>query len=337
MAATIFILGFVFGAILQYAKLNKFNTISGLAIREDFTVAKAIAIAIGVGVILLNTEIAMGLASYHVKNFTLGGIVIGGLIFGSGLAMLGYCPGTLFISLGEGSIDAFIGILGGLVAGLVYTLILPSIKGILGPNWGAISLNSLVGTNVLFFLLFIALGILFIAMSFWLHKIDKNKEKKWIYSGIALGILNPIVFSTALTNRPIGASTTFPYLADLMTGVTNNAYFTKIKTPGNWELIFLAGAFVAALVLSLIKKDFKLTLVHDNWKKYKGTSNSNRIVWAFISGFLLIFGARMAGGCTSGHVLPGGMQLAVSSLTFAIFVFAGLLITGNIFYRVKKS
>jgi hypothetical protein len=45
----------------------------------------------------------------------------------------------------------------------------------------------------------------------------------------------------------------------------------------------------------------------------------------------------MAGGCTSGHVLSGGMQLAVSSLVFAIFVFAGLLLTGRFFYQAKAG
>jgi uncharacterized membrane protein YedE/YeeE len=44
----------------------------------------------------------------------------------------------------------------------------------------------------------------------------------------------------------------------------------------------------------------------------------------------------MAGGCTCGHIISGGMQLAASCLTFAIFVFAGLLITGKLFYQSSK-
>lgn len=48
-------------------------------------------------------------------------------------------------------------------------------------------------------------------------------------------------------------------------------------------------------------------------------------------------GARMSGGCTSGHILSGGMQLALSSFIFAIFVFASLLITGRFFYREKTT
>ena len=335
MTITILILGFLFGAILQYASLNKYNVISGLALRENFAVAKAIAIAIGIGAILLNVEIAMGFASYHVKPFVVGGLILGGLIFGSGMAILGYCPGTLAISAGEGSLDAVIGIVGGLFGGVFYTLVLPFISPILGSNMGKISLNSLVGTNSLFFVLLFIIGGAFIFSAFYLHKKNKDKSKKWIFSGVALAILNIIVFSSGVTNRPIGASTTFPYVADLFTGLTNNDYFNKIKTPGNWEMIFLFGAFAAGLAISLIKKDFKLTLIHKNWEKRKGNSNINRAIWSFIGGFVLIFGARMAGGCTSGHILSGGMQLAFSSLFFAVFVFIGLLTTGKLFYKSK--
>ena len=308
-----------------------------MAILENFAVAKTIAVAIGFGAILLSIEIGLGFATYHVKPLILGGIVFGGLIFGSGMAILGYCPGTLPISLGEGSLDALIGIIGGIAGGVVYTIILPSIHGVLGPDLGNISLKSLVGENaVLFYLLVFVVASLFIGISFWIHKKEKAKDLKWLVSGIALAILTPIVFLTALTNRVIGASTFYPYFGDLITGTTGNSYFDKIKEPGQWEMVFLAGAFFSGLILSLIRKDFKFVLIHDNWKKHKGNSAYKRIIWAFIGGFILIIGARMAGGCTSGHIISGGMQLAVSSLTFAIFVFAGLLITGKLFYQSSK-
>ena len=44
----------------------------------------------------------------------------------------------------------------------------------------------------------------------------------------------------------------------------------------------------------------------------------------------------MAGGCTSGHIISGGMQLSLSSFVFAAFVFAGLLLTGRLFYSKGK-
>ncbi len=333
MFVLILFLGILFGLTLQYSSLNKYNTISVMATLENLTVAKAIAVAVGLGAILINAEIGLGLASYHIKPFVLGGLLIGGILFGAGMAILGYCPGTLAISLGEGSLDALAGIVGALFGGLAYTLLLPSIKGILGPDFGALSLQAAIDSNVLFYILVFVAGAIFIGLAFWMNKLEKGSNYRWLFSGIALAVLNVLVFSHALTDRVIGASTTYPYVADLVTGTTQNEYFTKIQKPGHWELIFLTGAFLAGLVGSMIKKDFKLEMVHENWEKYKGTSVSKRTIWAFVGGFILLLGARMAGGCTSGHVLSGGMQLAFSSLFFAVIVFASLLITGKLFYK----
>ena len=329
-----FTFGILFGGILQYARLNKFNTISGLALLKDFAVAKAILIAMGVGAILINVEIGTGFASYHTKPMILVGIILGGIVFGSGMAILGYCPGTLPISAGEGSVDAMVGILGGLSGGLVYTLALPYLNQILGPDLGNTSLKTLFPENMTwFYILVFLIAVFFIFLSFWIHKIEKTKDLKWAISGIALAVLNAIIFLKFTSDRPIGASTTFPYAVDTFLGATNNEYYLKIKASGHWELIFLSGAFISGLIFSLIRKDFKFVLIHENWKTYKGSSDIQRVIWSFIGGFLIIFGARMADGCTSGHIISGGMQFALSSYVFAIFVFAGLLITGRFFYK----
>ncbi len=342
MTSTILILAFgaIFGYLIRYSNLNRFDVISKDSTLKDLTVAKTILLIIGLGAIILNTEIALGLATYHVKPFVVGGIILGGILFGIGMAILGYCPGTLPISMGEGSIDAFIGIIGGLFGGLFYTIILPFIQPILGPNIGKISLDSIIGTNsTIFFSLVIIISIIFIALSFILHSYEKkqnfNKQLnyKWIVTGVGLAILNAVVFLKATTNRPIGASTSYPYVADSITTLTQNSYFNKIKTPGNWELIFLAAAFLISLIIALIKGEFKLKSIHSHWEQKRGTSVKNRLIWAFIGGFILLFGARMAGGCTSGHIISGGMQLAISSLIFGAFVFSAFIITGKLFYK----
>jgi uncharacterized protein len=336
MTALILLLGFLFGSILQYAKLNRYNVISGMATLENFAVAKAIAVAIGVGAVIIAIEIGLGLASYHIKPFILGGIAIGGVIFGAGMAILGYCPGTLAISLGEGSIDALLGIAGALFGGFVYTVLLPSFQSILGPDLGSFSLYTLIGQHhFIFYLVDVIIGVAFILAAFRLNKLEKAPDMKWFYAGIGLALLNAVVFLSVGTDRIIGASTAYPYVADLITGTTYNSYFPKIQGPGKWEVLFLTGAFVSGIVISLFRKEFKITLIHSNWEKYKGNSIAKRIIWSFIGGFILIFGARMAGGCTSGHILSGGMQLAVSSLVFAVFVFGGLLFTGKYFYKNK--
>ncbi len=334
----IFVFGALFGLILQYAGLNKYNTISGQALLKDNTVAKAILLTVGLGAILFGIVAGLGFASFHIKPFVTGGLIFGGLIFGAGMAILGYCPGTLPVSLGEGSMDALTGIIGGLFGGLTFTLTLPSIKGVLGPNLGKISLHSVLGASpALYYIVLVILGMLIIYAAFYIHIREKAVNKRWIYAGVALALLDVIVFLSATTNRPIGASTSYPWLADAVSGLTDNSYFQKIQTPGAWEGIFLLGTILAAFAGSLIKGSFKLTMVHDNWKKYKNDSAVSRAIWAFVGGFILIFGARMAGGCTSGHIISGGMQMAFSSFTFGIFVFAGLIITGKLFYKASHD
>lgn len=333
MTFLILIFGFLFGALLQSARLNKYNTISGMARLEDYTVAKAIAVAVGVGAILLSVEIGLGYASWHTKPILLAGIAVGGLIFGAGMAILGYCPGTLPISLGEGSMDALVGIVGGIAGGIVYTLIQPSIKGMLGPDLGKHTLQSALGGGALYYLLTFVFGLALVGTAFLLNKLENKKNYNWLFAGIGLAVLNCIVFLTAVFDRQIGASTTYPYVGDLLTGLTQNDYFASTVKPGQWELIFLAGSVLSGLVISLIRKDFKIQLIHSGWAKTEGSSPVKRIAWAFIGGFIMLIGARMAGGCTSGHVISGGMQVAASSLLFGAFVFAGLLITGKLFYK----
>jgi uncharacterized protein len=239
MIAVILILGFLFGTILQYAKLNRYNVISGMATLENLAVAKAIAVAIGVGAVILAFETGMGFASFHIKPLIVGGIVLGGILFGVGMAILGYCPGTLLVSLGEGSIDALMGITGGLFGGLMYTIALPFIQPYLGPDIGSFTLYSLVGQRpVIFYILSIIAGVGFVWAGFLINRKEKTTDLKWLYAGIALAMLNAIVFLSTVADRQIGASTAYPYIADLIAGTTQNNYFSKIQGPGHWELLF---------------------------------------------------------------------------------------------------
>lgn len=330
----IFLFGLLFGFILQYARLNRFNTISGLAMFKDFTVAKAMMTAIGIGAILVGIELALGGASLHVKPLILGGVIVGGLLFGTGMAILGYCPGTLPVSAGEGSLDALVGIAGGLSAGLIYAISLPFIQPVLGKSLGEISLHSLTGNiPALYWTLLILFGAGLVWFSLWIQKKDKTTNYKWLISGIALAVLAAVTFSKFVFDRPIGASTSYPYTAGSIAGLTENEYFMTTVVSGRWELIFLLGAFTSGFIGALFTKSFKFKLIHENWAERKGQNAWKRIVFAFVGGFLIIFGARMSGGCTSGHIISGGMQMAVSSYVFAIFVFASLLITGKLFYK----
>lgn len=341
-AVTIIIIGVIFGLLISYAGLNKYNTIAGLSVLKDFTVAKTIMLVLGVGGMLLMFEMMGGGAQFQVKPFYLIGTTLGGIIFGIGMSLLGYCPGTLPISLGQGSLDALWGVLGGLVGGILYTVLYPVVLPMLGENLGKDTLFTLMGGGFSagYIIVAVLISVMMIGGAFLLHKLDVkngNPSKKWIVTGTGLAVLNAILFYTGWQNRPLGASTSYPYVGDTITGLTDNAYYSTCTGSGSWQIWFLLGALIAGFIYAVTTKTFRLKLIQERWAEYKGTSNVKRIVWAFVGGAILIFGARMADGCTSGHIISGGMQFAVSSYVFAIFTFIGFLGTGYLFYTRKKK
>lgn len=108
--------GLVFGFLLQKGGVGKFNVLIGQLLLQDFTVAKVMLTAIVVGMIGVFTMHHFGMVKLHIKPTRIGANIIGGLLFGAGFALLGYCPGTVAVALGQGSWDALFGI-AGLVAG----------------------------------------------------------------------------------------------------------------------------------------------------------------------------------------------------------------------------
>ncbi len=69
------------------------------------------------------------------------------------------------------------------------------------------------------------------------------------------------------------------------------------------------------------------------WERAYGPSKVKRNLWAFIGGILLMLGARLADGCTSGHAISGGAQLSITSWIFMCFVFATAIPTAFILYK----
>lgn len=338
----VIIIGMVFGFLISYAGLNKYNTIAGLSVLKDFTVAKTIMLVLGVGGVLLMFEMMSGAALFHIKPLYLTGTAIGGLIFGIGMSILGYCPGTLPISLGQGSLDALWGIIGGIAGGITYTLLYPDLIPILGTNLGQLSLYTILGSefSVLYIIIALTISVAMTVGAFMLHRLDiKNgiTSKKWIVTGIGLALLNTILFYQGWQDKPLGASSSYPFIGDSILQITNNSYYPTLISSGSWQVWFLFGAMLAGFIYAMSTNSFGYKMVHKRWVYYKGNSRSKRIFWAIIGGFILIFGARMADGCTSGHIISGGMQFAISSYLFAIFTFIGFLSTGYLFYtRMKR-
>ena len=114
MLPTLF--GLAFGFLLQRGGMGKYHVLMGQLLLTDWSVVKVMLTAILVGMVGVLSMHSMGLVKLHLKPTKVVANVGGGLIFGAGFALLGYCPGSAAVALGEGHWDALLG-MAGLVAG----------------------------------------------------------------------------------------------------------------------------------------------------------------------------------------------------------------------------
>ncbi len=119
------VLGAVFGVLLHRGGVASYDVIVNQFRFRDFTVLKIMFTAIivgGLGVLALNSA---GLANYHIKATNLLGVVLGAGIFGVGMVLYGYCPGTGIAAAASGSLHGLVGLAGLLVGGTLYAFSYP--------------------------------------------------------------------------------------------------------------------------------------------------------------------------------------------------------------------
>jgi len=110
------IFGLAFGFLLQKGGVGKYHILIGQLLLQDWTVVKVMLTAVVVGMVGIFALHPFAKVNLHIKPTKLGANIIGGLVFGAGFALMGYCPGTGAAALGQGSWDALFG-MAGLVAG----------------------------------------------------------------------------------------------------------------------------------------------------------------------------------------------------------------------------
>ena len=157
-------------------------------------------------------------------------------------------------------------------------------------------------------------------------------------AGIGIGVLSWIVFVVVAT--PIGITTAGSQvaggIASLFVGqeaVQANPYWARNPFRLDYGTLFLVGTFLGALASALASGRFRLESVPSVWKDRFGPSRATRFAWAFAGGIIAMYGARMAGGCTSGNGISQGLQLAVVGWTFLAAMFATGLATAALVFR----
>jgi len=160
----VFIIGVLFGGIIQYTRADKFEKIAGFAMLRDTVVPKMLFLSIGLASIGLYFLIQAGYATYHVKPVLLGGLIIGGIIFGVAMAIMGKCPGTGPVSIAEGRIDVMVGAIGGILGGLVFTVYYEQFQMIMGPSFGKMNLASMFAGHETLTVLIFGIGLVIVSI-----------------------------------------------------------------------------------------------------------------------------------------------------------------------------
>jgi hypothetical protein len=188
-------------------------------------------------------------------------------------------------------------------------------------------------------------------------------EFGWLKGGIALGLLAALA---VILIKPIGVSTQF-VVTDTMiwskidpeiiqekevdgkkvlsspNGYINKArasYARSAQNPINYSYIFVLSMIIGSLLSSITggpraSKEDKI--VPEAFRRRYGYKPAMRFAFAFIGGILALYGARLAGGCTSGHMISGMLQTSVSGYLFALGVFAAAIPTAILVYGTQKD
>ncbi len=157
----------------------------------------------------------------------------------------------------------------------------------------------------------------------------------WRAAGLLLGLLGTLAVAI---QGPIGVSTAYvtseAALAErIAPGASQvNAYWKQIGAGLNAEWWLVIGAVAGAVLASILAGSRTRSAVPESWKERFGPRAGARFAAAFVGGFLILFGARLAGGCTSGHILSGMSQLAISGMVFAAGVFGAGIPVARVIY-----
>lgn len=159
--------------------------------------------------------------------------------------------------------------------------------------------------------------------------VRSEKLPPWLFYGILFGLLGA---ASIVLWGPIGVSGTYPRFIGAIFRAFDpayaeaNPYLVKMGSLIKPETFLVVGLLIGGFIGARANKEKTpvLEMIHTG-----EVTSSNRYRDAFIGGFLIVFGARLAGGCTSGHIISGITQLSVSGFIFAIGTFATGIMTAK--------
>jgi uncharacterized membrane protein YedE/YeeE len=166
------LIGIIFGFLLQKGGVTDYNVIIGQLLLTDFTVVKIMLAASITGMLGVHLLRSLGLAQLHPKPGSFGASVIGGLLFGIGFGILGYCPGTVAGAVGQGALDAlFGGVIGMVIGAGIFAALYPKLQQTIlsKGDFGELTLPTLFKVNA--WILVIPVATALIALLWWMEQL----------------------------------------------------------------------------------------------------------------------------------------------------------------------
>ncbi len=157
--------------------------------------------------------------------------------------------------------------------------------------------------------------------------------------GALIGVLS--MFTFYFSDKPLGASTGYARVAGMVGRLfapkhtASLKYYTDNSPAVDWEVMLVVGAVVGAFLAAWQGGEWTGEWVPAMWgARFGEDSLWLRLGAALVGGVFMAFGARLAGGCTSGHGISGTLQLSVGSWIAVICFFVGGIATALLMYRV---
>jgi hypothetical protein len=143
------ITGIFFGFLLQKGRVLRFDKQVGAMRLKDMTILKFMLSAILVGMVGIYLLAEMDVIKLSHKPMNIGAVVLGGILFGAGWAVMGFCPGTAVGAVGEGRWHAGFAVLGMLIGAALYAEFYPSLKTtvLAWKDFGKIGLPDVLGVS----------------------------------------------------------------------------------------------------------------------------------------------------------------------------------------------
>jgi uncharacterized protein len=164
----------------------------------------------------------------------------------------------------------------------------------------------------------------------------ENKSPYWNLYPAAAALAGVIVFIFATFGPPASSSGFVSTLKGLFQAVLPDyvaakEHYQLIPGPGSWLMAFVLGMAIGGFFAG---RSFPIPVrdVPEIWERKFGPSRFRRYAAAFLGGFLILFGSRMAGGCTLGLFISGSAQMAVSGLYFGALIFVTAIFTAKLIY-----